>query len=159
MAHHFQAKHHKETYQDRGIDTYLEGISDVQQIKNLANDGLARDTFEGVRDRLMVLVSHFGLLCGESARGLEFADLHSIELPESKHSRCVALIAAMRHGKTNQGGRVELAGMLCNKHVEICPLGGLAMHLFCRFQLGSTPPIDKSKKADEQYPNFSSNES
>jgi len=156
-----QVKEHKATYADRGPGTYLDGISQEEQLVKLANDGLNRvsHNFVGIRDRLMMMLSHSCLFRGDEARRLELADLHSLVLDsDSRFSRCVALIVTLCNGKTNQDGQLQMAGVLRHKNVEQCTVGALALHLFCKFHMGTTPLIDDKQPKHAQFPDFTSNE-
>ena len=67
----------------------------------------------GLRDRLSFLLSHYALLRGELARGMELADIQSINLDgESSNGICPALILILRQGKTNQFGRYEFHNVI-----------------------------------------------
>ena len=137
----------------RSKATLLAGIAHLPDVVKLANDGLERNSSEGVRDRLMVLLSHSALVRGEDARRLELADLHSLHLTSDREGeQCVAVMVTLRNGRTNADGKAEMAGVLRHKDVEACSVGALALHLFCRFHLGTYPKIDEAKQ--EQFPDF-----
>ncbi|KAL3675821.1 hypothetical protein R1sor_025769 [Riccia sorocarpa] len=72
---------------------------------------------------------------GESIRGMELPDLHSVLLDKEGYSQCYALILVMRQGKTNQFGRLEVAACLRNRKVSICPFGALGFYLFWRWHM------------------------
>ena len=137
----------------RSKATLLAGIAHLPDVVKLANDGLERNSAEGVRDRLMVLLSQSALVRGEDARRLELADLHSLHLTSDREGeQCVAVMVTLRNGRTNADGKAEMAGVLRHKDVEACSVGALALHLFCRFHLGTYPKIDEAKQ--EQFPDF-----
>ncbi len=82
-------------------------------VAKLAQDGMVRGCKEGVRDRLMVLLSHVAGLSGTEVRTLEYSDIHL-------------------HADVDSGVRVEVKGRVVGRkeNVECCVVGALALHLF-----------------------------
>lgn len=55
--------------------------------------------------RSMILLSHFGMLRGQSVRAFEFADLTMVEDNGNGGRKVVALILLINNGKTNYVNR------------------------------------------------------
>ncbi|KAM4055432.1 centromere DNA-binding protein complex CBF3 subunit, domain 2 domain-containing protein [Hirsutella rhossiliensis] len=62
-------------------------------------------------------------------------------------TRCMPLIFTTRAGKQNQHGRLETAGAYRNRNPLICILGGLSFYLLYRWDLGSEPFPDFSRRS------------
>ncbi|XP_044715240.1 centromere DNA-binding protein complex CBF3 subunit [Hirsutella rhossiliensis] len=62
-------------------------------------------------------------------------------------NRCMPLIFTTRAGKQNQHGRLETAGAYRNRNPLICILGGLSFYLLYRWDLGSEPFPDFSRRS------------
>ncbi|KAE8213455.1 hypothetical protein CF319_g9169 [Tilletia indica] len=133
----------KREYVDRGIGTALDGYT-LQQLGEISNHFIQRNSEIGFRDRLAFLISHFALLRGENARNLELADLHHLSMSGEGpsgvgSSQCFAVVLLLANGKTNQAGRVEYGSFLRNKDAFVCPVGALALYLFSRFHHSAEP--------------------
>jgi hypothetical protein len=83
----------------------------------------------------MNLFCHYGILRGENARKLEFADLITREYEQQGPSPCQLVILLLNNGKTNSVNKQEFAGMCRSKNVELCAIGALAAYLFQRFNV------------------------
>lgn len=91
---------------DRGIGTFLDGYSSSEEMIKVCSFFMGRKPDVGLRDRLSFLLSHYCLLRGEHARGMELPDLQVLILEEEGvEQRCPALITILKKGKTNQFGR------------------------------------------------------
>lgn len=110
--------------------TYLDGYNSVQQMVDMSTHLLRKNTPEGVREMAMFLIGFGGVLRGHHLREGDFADFHSVVLENMGYSRCIGLVFVLDHGKTNQSGRLEMAGMIRAKNFLTCPLFALSMHLF-----------------------------
>ncbi|KAF4036872.1 Centromere DNA-binding protein complex CBF3 subunit [Phytophthora infestans] len=101
----------RKNFEDRGADTLLDGYTTMEQIQQIACFfwSPTRDYGKQLRNLLAFLLGHYALMRGESARMMELADLHSIMLENEGYTPCRALVMVMRHGRTNQVGRIELA--------------------------------------------------
>ncbi|KDO19099.1 hypothetical protein SPRG_15578 [Saprolegnia parasitica CBS 223.65] len=128
-------------YEDRGAGTLIDGYTTQEQLSQIAKHYWTPASFFGVRlrDWLAFALSHYYLLRGETARMLELADLQSVQLENEGTSKCVAVIAVQRQGKTNQHGRVELAVCLRAKDVSVCPQAAMACYLFWRWHVEGEP--------------------
>jgi len=62
------------------------------------------------------------------------------------------LSALADNAKTNQHGRVDEHGTLCYRHVELCPVGALAILFYFQFHVLSLPAPDFS--ADFNKPDY-----
>ena len=99
----------------------------------------------GLRNRLAQLLCSQMTLRGQSCRELDLSYLFHLNLENEGHGECMALVATLSHGKTNQHGRYEFGAALRNKNVEACVVGALALYLFYRFDIES-----------EEFPDVSS---
>jgi hypothetical protein len=81
----------------------------------------------------MAALSHYGILRGESVRGIQLADLQQLPLDECEGpTPCDILIILLYTGKTNQEGKTQAMGAMRNKRWDLCPLGTLGLWLFYR---------------------------
>ncbi|KAG1041419.1 hypothetical protein G6F43_012099 [Rhizopus delemar] len=78
---------------------------------------------------------------------MEFADLFSLEVENQGLTECIALVATISHGKTNQHGKIEYGSSLRHRDVEVCSIGALALYLFSHFHF-----------ENEEFPNFEKRE-
>jgi len=65
------------------------------QLKNIIGYFWGRGSGHNMRDAVAFLLCHSGLLRGESARGMELPDLHSIELPSEGVTCCDVLVMVL----------------------------------------------------------------
>ena len=93
----------------------------------------------GCRDRLCFLISHAMLCRSQTALGMQFADLFLLVLESQGVSECIALIATIIFGKTNQHCKIEYGSSVRHHDVEVCSVGALAMNLFSRFHFENEP--------------------
>lgn len=56
------AQKRRDNYDDKLVGTYVDGLTSPHLLRNMAVHGLLRNTPEGLRDRAMVLLSHYGML-------------------------------------------------------------------------------------------------
>ena len=127
-------------YDDRGVGTLLDGYTTMDQMLAIGNHFMRVENHHGVnlRNWLAFFLSHFALMRGESARKMELPDLHCVRLEKEGISECRALIMvimAMRQGKTNRFGRVEVGSRLRHKDARLCPHGTLGLYFFWRWQI------------------------
>ncbi|KAL3702058.1 hypothetical protein R1sor_020080 [Riccia sorocarpa] len=132
-----QEETRKRNFDDRGIGTLLDGYTTVSELNGIVDYfwQKGRDHEVHLRNLVAFLLSHYALMRGESIRGMELPDLHSVLLDKEGYSQCYALILVMRQGKTNQFGRLEVAACLRNSEVSICPFGALGFYLFWRWHM------------------------
>lgn len=72
------------------------------------------------------------MLRGQNSRGIEFADIWTVELENEGYSTNHPFIISLKNGKKNQHGRLEFGGIMRAKDVEVCGVGALALYLFDR---------------------------
>ncbi|GHJ88011.1 hypothetical protein NliqN6_4413 [Naganishia liquefaciens] len=101
------------------------------QVADIMNEGLTRNTAEGLRDRTMNALSHCGSLR---------------EHREEPTSRDIVVVLLL-DGKTNQHGNTQYMGAIRNENSDECPPDAMAMWLFYRFQLSG-------ETFDVQYNSF-----
>lgn len=81
----------------------------------------------------MAAVSHYGVLRGESVRGIQLADLQHLPLDEREGpTPCDILVILLYNGKTNQEGKAHAMGAMRNRRWDLCALGALGFWLFYR---------------------------
>lgn len=79
----------KKNYQDRGVDSLLDGYHSELQFQHICDAFLQLDNLRG---RAAFLLSHYGLLRGENVRDLELADMFSQPLDNEGFRPCIALV-------------------------------------------------------------------
>ncbi|KAI3638343.1 hypothetical protein MIR68_003954 [Amoeboaphelidium protococcarum] len=95
------------------LKTVADGYTNDAQLQQLV-DVLFYQQFQfgpALRMRSMILLSHFGMLRGQSVRAFEFADLTMVEDNGRGGRKVVALILLINNGKTNYVNRQEYAQM------------------------------------------------
>lgn len=102
----------------------------------------------GSRDRLCFLLSHAMLSRSQTVLGMQFADLFSIEVENQGVTRCLSLVATITFGKTNQHGKIEYGSSVRHRHIEVCPVGTLALNFFSRFHFENEPFPDFSSRSN-----------
>ena len=81
----------------------------------------------------MAALSHYGVLRGESTRGIQLADLQHLPLDDKEGpTPCDILVVLLFSGKTNQEGKTQAMGAMRNRRWDLCPLGALGFWLFNR---------------------------
>lgn len=83
-----------------------------------------------LRDRMILLMSTFGILRGESLFMAELSDLCMINSEISKALDILVLRIAF--GKTNKGNNLY-GRFMRHRQAEKCPVGALGIYLFARF--------------------------
>ncbi|CEJ05409.1 hypothetical protein RMCBS344292_19351 [Rhizopus microsporus] len=87
------------------------------------------------------------MLCrSQTALGMQFVDLFSLVLESQGVSECIALVAIITFGKTNQHGKIEYGSSVRRHDVEVCSVGALAMNLFSRFHFENEPFPDFTRR-------------
>ncbi|EIE89012.1 hypothetical protein RO3G_13723 [Rhizopus delemar RA 99-880] len=124
-----KVKHSRLNYEDRG--------------KNTLNDGYSKEELK----KIMFPLSHAMLCRSQTTLSMEFADLFSLEVENQGLPECIALVATIAHGKTNQHGKIEYGSSLRHRDVEVCSIGALALYLFSRFHF-----------ENEEFPDFEKRE-
>ena len=134
---------------NRGIGSHADGYTNEKEFIKLANAFLnsSNSAPHNIRDRAMFLLAHYGVMRGQNARFLEFADLQLVELTNIRPSKCMALNLVLKNGKMNQVNKIEHGAMIRAKNVNVCALGALALHLFQHFEIEGHPfPDLQSRK-------------
>jgi hypothetical protein len=110
-----------------------------------------------LRDNLAFLISHYGLLRGESVRRFELPDMFVItlsgEAPAGVECKAVIfrmcqgtpLINSHWQGKTNQENSKRVTGMIRHQNVLLCGQGALGLYFFERFHVSNHPFPDFSR--------------
>jgi hypothetical protein len=115
------------------LDTFLDGYSTDEELASILGEGFIRNNQEGLRDRTMAALSHYGVLRGESTRGIQLADLQHLPLDDKEGpTPCDILVILLFSGKTNQEGKTHAMGAMRNRRWDLCPLGALGFWLFNR---------------------------
>lgn len=115
-------------------DTFLDGYSTIDEFAAILGEGLTRNNREGLRDRAMAALSHYGVLRGENARGIQLADLQHLPLDEREGpTPCDILVILLFNGKTNKEGKAHAMGAMRNKRWDLYPLSALGFWLFYRY--------------------------
>ncbi|KAG1726040.1 hypothetical protein EDD22DRAFT_961520 [Suillus occidentalis] len=101
-----------------------------------------RQVFVGLRDRAMLLFGALMALQGEGTRMLQLSDLFLSEvcIDDIQLGYTVPVLVALAdNAKSNQHGRLDEHGTLRHFHVELCPVGALAMLFFACFHIVLQP--------------------
>lgn len=115
------------------VDSFLDGYHKVEQLSSILNAGLVKNTPQGLRDRTMAALSHYGLLRGEDARGIQLPDVQHLPMDHREGpTACDIMVILLLDGKTNQKGNTQYMGAMRNKAWDVCPIGAMAMWLFYR---------------------------
>lgn len=81
----------------------------------------------------MAALSHYGLLRGEDARGIQLPDVQHLPMDHREGpSQCDIMVILLLDGKTNQTGNTQYMGAMRNKEWEVCPISAMAMWFFYR---------------------------
>jgi hypothetical protein len=114
--------------------TFLDGYSKEDDFKEILETAFKRNTPEGLRDRTMVALCHYGLLRGQDARGMQFPDVQYISLEDQEGpTLCDVLVVLLLSGKTNKDGKTQFMAAMRNKRWELCGMGALAFWMFYRW--------------------------
>ncbi|XP_044717917.1 centromere DNA-binding protein complex CBF3 subunit [Hirsutella rhossiliensis] len=143
------AQRDRENYADKGRDTLLDGYSE-SEFERVCHELWAHSgTSPECHFRTLVdlLFGHYLLTRGGDRRAAEISDLFTFEFAGEGSTRCMPLIFTTRAGKQNQHGRLETAGAYRNRNPLICILGGLSFYLLYRWDLGSEPFPDFSRRS------------
>ncbi|KJZ69682.1 hypothetical protein HIM_10929 [Hirsutella minnesotensis 3608] len=143
------AQRDKESYADKGRDTLLDGCSEPEFERVChelwAHSGTSTECH--FRTLVDLLFGHYLLTRGGDRRAAEISDLFTFEFAGEGSTRCMPLIFTTRAGKQNQHGRLETAGAYRNRNPLICILGGLSFYLLYRWDLGTEPFPDFSRRS------------
>ncbi|KAG1049061.1 hypothetical protein G6F43_008591 [Rhizopus delemar] len=142
-----KVKRRRLNYEDRGKNTLNDGYSKEELKKVSSFFFTEKNNIRGCRDRLCFLLSHAMLCRIQTTLSMEFADLFSLEVENQGLTECIALVATIAYGKTNQHGKIEYGSSLRHRDVEVCSIGALALYLFSRFHF-----------ENEKFPNFEKRE-
>ncbi|CEG75365.1 hypothetical protein RMATCC62417_10421 [Rhizopus microsporus] len=141
-----KVKSKRQSFEDRGKNTLNDGYT-KQELKKASDYFLTgKNGHLDCRDRLCFLISHAMLYRSQTALGMQFADLFSLVLESQGVSECIALVATIAFGKTNQHGKIEYGSSVRHHDVEVCSVGALAMNLFSRFHFENEPFPDFTRR-------------
>jgi hypothetical protein len=87
-----------------------------------------------LRDRYCFLMSHCGVLRGESLFKCELSDLCDLVMDDQGPHPCHILMMRIATGKTN-GLKVLYGRVMRHKNVSMCAIGALGLYLLSRFDL------------------------
>ena len=103
-------------------DTFLDGYHKTDQVAKILGEGLTRNSVEGLRDRTMPALSHYGLLRGEDVRGIQLPDVQHLPMDHREGpTQCDILVILLLDGKTNQGGNVQYMGAMRKQKLARMP--------------------------------------
>lgn len=125
-------------YEDRGKNTLTDGYTG-KEMSDINRYFLEKGTVVSTRDRLVFLMSHAMLLRSQNAVGMQLPDLFSMELEDLGLSRCIAIVANIYWGKTNNAGKTEYGSAIRHKNCELCPVNAFAMYLFSLYHHQNVP--------------------
>ena len=145
-----EAERRKREFSDRAISSILDGYNrknfrDICHVLwTKASSQPAREEI-WLRTMVDILFGHYFLTRGEDRRFVLLPDMQYLSLEEGPGS-CHSLLMIMHQGKRNQHGKTEYAAALRNKDEFACPMGALAMYLYCRWKTEPFP--DFSNKSN-----------
>ncbi|GAA5925952.1 uncharacterized protein JCM15063_005170 [Sporobolomyces koalae] len=145
-----QADRERRTYKDREKGPAIDGYSSVDDLKRLFEHFDARESMEGLRDKLAFAIGHYANVRGPNVRNLELPDLQHVDLENEGYSDCFAVVCLANNDKTDQGGRPEYGSFIRNKLVGVCPVNALAFYLFARFHVD----CDQFPTSNSTFPSF-----
>lgn len=67
----------RENFADKLVGTYVDGLTNMDLQQAMGDYGFQRNNPEGLRDRAMVLLSHYGMLRSGNLCSLEMSDCYS----------------------------------------------------------------------------------
>jgi hypothetical protein len=115
------------------LGTFLDGYSTNDELGAILDVGITRNTPEGLRDRAMAAMCHYGLIRGQDVRGIELPDVQYFSLGDREGpTPCDIAVILLLGGKTNQDGKTQYLAMMRNKRWDLCGMGALALWLFHR---------------------------
>lgn len=125
----------------------FDDLLDRDELAELTDDGLERNSYDGIRDRLMIAMTRHADVRGENLRNLKLTELHKIKLVSLKVP--VHFIAI-----TGQLTRNDLVGVMRNAKLEGCAIGALALYLFCKFEMKADHGLNRNGSGN--FPDFTS---
>lgn len=131
-----KAIHDRQNHTDKLVGSYVDGLTSPELIAQMADHGFQRNNPEGLRDRSMILLSHYGMLRSGNLCNLELSDCFASEVMAEGPTTCHALFFVMTNGKTNQDARLEERCVFRAKDVEVCAWSAMALLDFERFHSG-----------------------
>ncbi|KAG2212447.1 hypothetical protein INT45_001450 [Circinella minor] len=137
-----------ENYVDCGIGTLDDGYN-YDEIVSVSLYFFDRATEAEMQNHASFLMHHMMMLCGESSRFAEFADLFRMSFPEDEiHSTsCPVFAFYTEFGKTLSNGNQSNFATIRYKDFRVCAFGAVAFYLFYRFHI-----------SNEKFPEFTKNQ-
>lgn len=116
----------------------------------------------GLRDRAMLLTSCSVAFRGDSTRSLLLSDLFMTDVimnAKGLGETIPALTMLADNAKHNQTGRTDEHGAFRHRHVELCPVGSIALLLFAYYHIRNAPlPDFVPDFSDPQYGDYGKRE-
>ncbi|KAJ7742819.1 hypothetical protein B0H16DRAFT_1860573 [Mycena metata] len=116
----------------------------------------------GLRDRAMLLTSCSVAFRGDSTRSLLLSDLFMTDVVMNAKGLgeiVPALTLLADNAKHNQSGRTDEHGAFRHRHVELCPVGSIALLLFSYYHVrNSSVPDFAPDFSDVEYGDFGKRE-
>ncbi|KAI9568775.1 hypothetical protein HD554DRAFT_2171918 [Boletus coccyginus] len=100
----------------------------------------AQSIFIGLRDHAMLLFSLTTTFQGENSCILQWSDLFRTVVPLEQTANIKVLAVLADNAKHNQHGHVDEHGVIWHYHVELCPIGAVALLFFAHFHVLHHPP-------------------
>ena len=126
-----------ENYEDRGINNSLLDGYRRKDLPRISSFFFGMNNDLGMKNRICQLLLHHNCMRWDNGRMIELPDIfhHDLENEGIGGQECFAVVVILRQGKTNQFGRTEYNGMIRNKDVRVCPMGGMGLWFFWRFHV------------------------
>lgn len=142
------ANHRRRNFADRGRSSYrMKALTSKELHQINCYHWSYKNIHNGLRDDMAQFIMRSMAIRGDNMRKMELADLFSDKISNQGVGECVALIAVLDQGKTNQFGKAQFAATLRSKDVLLCAQSKLAFYFFYRFQM-----------SEEGFPDLSSSE-
>lgn len=119
----------RENFEDRGKNLLNDGYTQKEMVE-VSKYFLNNASPLSARNRLVFLMSHAMLLRSQNATGMQLADLFCMEIEDQGISECIAVVASISWGKTNNSGKTEYGSCIRHKNVEVCPVNAFAIYFF-----------------------------
>ena len=137
-------------HDDRGIATLLEGYTTIEKLSSIIQAGfILHNNTKGLCYSAAFAWSHSSLLRGDNVRGMDLANMFSLQLDDESSDSgrpMLALCTTIMESKTNNTGRKDYSASLRHLDVECCPIAWIALYHFARW--------DVDLGAREPFPNF-----
>ena len=109
-------------------------VPDIEKALFFKNHTTMAYSQASLRDRFFFLLSHQGILRGESITQCELSDLCDVVLEDEGPHPCQILVLQIASGKINSEKNLYGRAMR-HKKPELCPIGALGLYLLSRFHI------------------------